>query len=254
MWRTEAFARHNLRQQAYCTKETPLPSRGDQGVGAMETLRCTAGYAKSSDPSRFGRLREELIPLQANSDYTFYRRLIHLKNGKRLMLRFLTEGDRQSLIDLFQKATWEDLWFFRHDLKNRSLLNYWLNHLDYQHVLPLVAMDLEDNQLVAAAVLWRGKRTAQHIGEIKIFISQQFRNLGLGSKILDELNRFANQEKLHWVKAELVTDQKQLVKALRNKGFQIRATLEDFFMRQDGKTHDVLWMMLCPSEGKQEPS
>jgi RimJ/RimL family protein N-acetyltransferase len=219
----------------------------------METRRITTGYAKSPEPSRLGRPQEELVSLQANSDYAFYRRLIHLKDGRRLMLRFLAEGDRQNLIDLFQKASWEDLWFFKYDLKNRSLLNYWLNHLDYRRVLPLVAINLEDNQLVAAAALWRGKGTAQHIGDIKIFISQPFRNLGLGSKILDELIRLATQEKLHWLKAELVADQKQMVKALRNKGFQIRATLEDFFMRQDGKTHDVLWMMLCPGEGKQEP-
>jgi RimJ/RimL family protein N-acetyltransferase len=219
----------------------------------METLRSTADCARNPNQPRFGRRPEELVSLQASSDYVFYRRLIHLKDGRRLMLRFLTEGDRQNLIDLFQKASCEDLWFFRHDLKNRSLLNYWLNHLDYRRVLPLVAINLEDNQLAAAAVLWRGKRTTQHIGEIKIFISQTLRNLGLGSKILDELIRLANQEKLHWVKAELVADQKQLVKALRNKGFQIRATLEDFFMRQDGKTHDVLWMMLCPRECKQEP-
>ena len=218
----------------------------------METLRSTVSGAKNPDPPRLGRPREELVSLQADSDYAFYRRLIHLKDGKRLMLRFLMESDRQNLIDLFQKASCEDLWFFKYDLKNRSLLNYWLNHLDYRRVLPLVAINLEDNQLVAAAALWRGKRTAQHIGEIKIFISRPLRNLGLGSKIIDELIRLANQEKLHWLKAELVADQKQLIKALQNKGFQIRATLEDFFMRQDGKTHDVLWMMLCPSEGKHK--
>ncbi len=219
----------------------------------METLRSTAGGAKSPDPTQLGRPREDLVSLQANSDYAYYRRLIHLKDGKRLMLRFLTEGDRQNLIDLFQKASWEDLWFFKHDLKNRSLLNYWLNHLDYRRVLPLVAIHLEDNQLVAAATLWRGKQTAQHIGEIKIFISEPFRNLGLGSTMIDELIRLANREKLQWLKAELVADQKQLVRALRNKGFQIRATLEDYYMRQDGRTHDVLLMMLCPGEGTYEP-
>jgi RimJ/RimL family protein N-acetyltransferase len=163
----------------------------------METLRSTFSGAKSPEPSRFRRPPEEVASLPADSDHAFYRRLVRLKDGKRLMLRFLMEGDRQSLIDLFQKATWEDLWFFKYDLKNRSLLNYWLNHLDYRRVLPLVAINLEDNQLVAAAALWRGKGTAQHIGEIKIFISQPFRNLGLGSKILDELIRLAHQEKLH---------------------------------------------------------
>jgi RimJ/RimL family protein N-acetyltransferase len=218
----------------------------------MEIPKSTAGCARSPDPTGWRSPPTVVVPPQADADYAFYRRLLHLKNGMRIMLRFLQEGDRQNLIDLFQKAPWEDLWFFKHDLKNRSLLNFWLNHLDYRRVLPLVAINLEDNQLVAAATLWRGKHAAKHIGEIKIFISQPFRNLGLGSKILDELIRLANQKKLHWLKAELIADQKQLIKALRNKGFQIRATLEDFFMRRDGKTHDVLWMMLCPGEDKHE--
>jgi RimJ/RimL family protein N-acetyltransferase len=220
---------------------------------AMEPFRSKAGSLSRPDPAWLVRPREVSGSLQANPDYSFYRRLVHLKHGQRIMLRFLQEGDRHPLIDLFQKASPDDLWFFKHDLQNRSLVNFWLNHLDYRRVLPLVAINLEDNQLVAAATLWRGKHTAQHIGEIKIFISRLFRNLGLGSKILDELIRLANQEKLHWLKAELVADQKQLIKALRNKGFQIRATLEDYFMRQDGKTHDVLWMMLSPGENDHEP-
>ncbi len=218
----------------------------------MATPGSTFGSATSPEAPRFMRPPAQVASVSADSDQGFYRRLVRLNNGQRLMLRLLAASDRQSFIDLFQKAAREDVWFFQYDLKNLSLLNYWLNHLDYRRVLPLVAVSLEDNQLAAAAALWRGKGTAQHIGEIKIFISRPFRNQGLGSKILDELIRLANQEKLQWLKAELVADQRQLIKALRNKGFQIRATLEDFFMCQDGKTHDVVWMMLCPREGPRE--
>jgi RimJ/RimL family protein N-acetyltransferase len=70
--------------------------------------------------------------------------------------------------------------------------------------------------------------------------------------MLDELILLANREKFHWLKAEVVTDQKQMIKALRNKGFQIRATLEDFFIRPDGETYDVVLMMLSLSEMKLE--
>jgi hypothetical protein len=35
----------------------------------------------------------------------------------------------------------------------------------------------------------------------------------------------AAQENLHWIKAEVVVDQKQMIRALRNKGLQIRAHL-----------------------------
>ena len=217
----------------------------------METERSAADRLRGPAPASPGSAPGE-ASLQARPDNLFYRKLFHLKNNQRIMLRLLHEGDRENLIDLFQKAPAADLWFFKHDLKNRNLLNFWMNHLDYQRLLPLAAVNLEDNRLIAAATLWRGQHTAQHIGEIKLFISRPFRNLGLGGKILDELIHLARQERLYWLKAEVVADHKEMVRALRNKGFQIRATLEDFFVRKDGEAHDVLLLMLALSEGCQE--
>jgi RimJ/RimL family protein N-acetyltransferase len=212
----------------------------------MEVL-ISAGEARPESRSR-QRLPKAADAPRSRSEDGFYRRLLHLKNDRRLMLRFLEERDRQDLIDLFQQAAGEDVWFFKHDLRNRSLLNYWLNHLDDGRLLPLVAVDLDGQRLMAAATLLRGKHTAQHIGEIKLFIAKPFRNLGLGSILLDELIRLGKQEKLHWLKAEVVADQKQLVKALQRRGFQIRATLEDFFMGLNGETYDVFLMMLLTRE------
>jgi RimJ/RimL family protein N-acetyltransferase len=190
--------------------------------------------------------------LIARPEYSFYRKFVPLKNQKRVMLRFLNEGDRQDLFSLFQTASAEDLRFCKHDLKDLNLLNHWLDHINSPRLLPLAALDLENNQLIAAGTLLRGKHSANHIGEIKLFIAKPFRNLGLGSTILDELMLLAAQENLHWVKAEVVLDQKEMIKALRNKGFQIRANLEDFFMRKDGMTHDLVLMMRAVSEKADE--
>jgi hypothetical protein len=101
--------------------------------------------------------------LNARSEYSFYRKFIPLKNQKRVMLRFLNEGDRQDLISLFQTAPNEDLRFCKHDLKDLKLLNHWLDHLNSPRLLPLVAVSLEINQLIAAATLLWGKHTAHHI-------------------------------------------------------------------------------------------
>ena len=223
-----------------------------KGVVAMDTIKTIPESLRKTEVSPGRSPQKEAAPTPGGSDHLFYRKLFHLKDDTRVMLRLLHEGDRQNLIDLFQKASPVDLWFFRHDLKNRSLLNFWLNHLDYRRLLPVVAVNLEDNQVIAAATLLRGKHTAQHIGEIKLFIAKPFRNLGLGSKILDELVQLARQERFYWLKAEVVAEQKQLIKALRNKGFQIRAILEDFFVRKDGEAHDVLLLMLALGEGKME--
>ena len=130
----------------------------------------------------------------ARPDYSFYRKFVPLKNQKRAMLRFLNAEDRQDLISLFQNAPDEDLRFCQHDLKDANLLNHWLDHINSPRLLPVGAVDLENNQLIAAGTLLRGKHTASHIGEIKLFIAKPFRNLGLGSILLDELMLLAAQE------------------------------------------------------------
>ena len=190
--------------------------------------------------------------LKPRSSYSFFRKFVPLKNQKRVMLRFLNEGDRQDLFSLFQTASDEDLRFCQHDLKDLNLLDHWLDHINSPRLLPLAALDLENNQLIAAGTLLRGKHTANHIGEIKLFIAEPFRNQGLGSTLLDELMLLAAQENLHWIKAEVVVDQKEMIRALRNKGFQIRANLEEFFMRKDGMTHDMAFMMRAVNEKANE--
>jgi RimJ/RimL family protein N-acetyltransferase len=176
-------------------------------------------------------------------NYVAYRKFVTLSNGKRVMFRFLSDQDREGLIQLFQEAPDEDTRFLKQDVKDRKLVNSWIDHLDYRKVLPLVAVDLESNRLIADATLHRGKHAAKHIGEVRIFVSRGFRNLGLGSVMLEELIDLAHKENLQLLKAEVLADHKKVIKAFRAKGFEIKATLDDYFIRKDKVTHDVVLMM-----------
>jgi len=176
-------------------------------------------------------------------NYVAYRKFITLKNGKRVMFRFLNEQDREALIQLFLEAPEEDTRFLKQNVKDPKLINYWIDHIDYRKVLPLVAVDMDANRLIADATLHRGKHAAKHIGEVRIFVSRGFRNLGLGSMMLEEVISLALQESLHWLKAEVLAEHKKVIKAFRAKGFETRATLDDYFIRKDGVTHDVVLMM-----------
>jgi RimJ/RimL family protein N-acetyltransferase len=176
-------------------------------------------------------------------NYVAYRKFVTLKNGKRLMFRFLAEPDREGLIQLFQEAPEEDTRFLKQDVKNRDMVNFWLDHIDYQKVLPLLAVDLENNRVVADATLHRGKHAAKHIGEIRIFVSRSHRGLGLGSLMLEELLSLAVQLNLQMLKAEILADHKKVIKAFRAHGFEHKAVLDDYFLRKDGVTHDVVLMM-----------
>jgi RimJ/RimL family protein N-acetyltransferase len=176
-------------------------------------------------------------------NYIAYRKFVHLRNGKRIMLRFLNDQDRESLIQLFQEAPEEDIRFLKANVKDTKLINYWMDHLDYRKVLPLVGVDLENNRLIADATLHRGKHAAKHIGEIRIFVSRSHRNLGVGSLMLEELLDLAVKENLQLLKAEIIADHKKVVKAFRAHGFEHKAVLDDYFLRLDGVTHDVVLMM-----------
>jgi L-amino acid N-acyltransferase YncA len=176
-------------------------------------------------------------------NYTNYRKFVALTNGSRVMFRFLKEEDRQGLIQLFQEAPDEDTRFLKQNVKDLELVNYWVDHINYGRVLPLVAQELEGNRLIGDATLHRGKHAARHIGEVRIFISRPFRNLGLGSLMMEELITLAPKMALHWLKAEIIAEHTKVIKAFRRKGFEVRTTLDDYFIRKDGLTHDVVLML-----------
>jgi RimJ/RimL family protein N-acetyltransferase len=176
-------------------------------------------------------------------NYVAYRKFVTLKSGKRMMFRFLTEQDRQGLIQLFQEAPEEDTRFLKQNVKDNHMVNYWMDHIDYPKVLPLLAVDLENNQIVADATLHRGKFASKHIGEIRIFVSRPYRGLGMGSLMLRELIDLALMENLQWLKAEIIADHKKVIKAFLAHGFEPKVLLDDYFLRLDGVTHDVVLMM-----------
>ena len=107
-------------------------------------------------------------------NYVAYRKFATLKNGKRVMFRFLNEQDREGLVQMFQEAPEEDTRFLKQDVRDLNLVNIWVDGLNYRKVLPLLAVDLENNHIIADVTLHRGKHAAKHIGEVRIFVCRAF--------------------------------------------------------------------------------
>lgn len=149
------------------------------------------------------------------------------------------------------EAPEEDIRFLKQDVKNPKLIQSWIDHINYQKVLPLVAVNMEDNGLMADATLHRGKHASKHIGEIRIFVSRPYRNQGLGSLMLDELINLAKLENVQILKAEVLTDHRGVMRAFKAKGFEMKCILDDFFLRRDGMTHDVA-LLIRPVVRREE--
>lgn len=101
---------------------------------------------------------------------------------------------------------------------------------------------METKQIVANINLYKGDQAGRNIGEIKqMVIARPFQ--GLGSKILDELIDLAAKENLKWLKVEVVTELQHVIKTFTSRGFEIRATFEDYFIDPQETAYDVALMV-----------
>ena len=178
-----------------------------------------------------------------------YRQVVTLKDGTRVLIRPMTKDDRQALIDLFVKVSPEDLRYFRSQVNDPNVVGGWVDALDYNKVLPLVAV-LGDH-LVGDASLHFQNGPKRHIGELRIYLARDYRFRGLGGRMLQALIEIARKRGLYMLEVETITDTDSIITTFQNVGFVNKCVYEDYFMMADGQVHDQVHMLMR-LRGKEE--
>lgn len=171
-----------------------------------------------------------------------YRKVKTLSDGSRLLMRPLQKGDKQALVDLFGRASQEDLEWFRNDAADPQVVASWVDNFDYRIVFPLVA--LVGEQLVGDATLHLGKHYHRHLAWVRIFLDKAYRRRGIGTLMVQSLTDIARRLELQQLYAEIVTAQPQLIKGFMDLGFQVEVTLRDYFVANNGETLDMTILVL----------
>jgi RimJ/RimL family protein N-acetyltransferase len=171
-----------------------------------------------------------------------FREMVTLKDGAYILLRALTNEDKGRLKEFYGAVTDEDLRFFRHQLKDDSIIENWCEHLDYNQVLPIIALAKE--RVVGSATLHFFDGPKRHIGEVRLFLSKDFRKRGLGMKMIRSLIELARKHGVSILMAEVIASMSKVVKAFEQQGFRPQVTLDDFFMFPDGDVCDVVLMTM----------
>jgi RimJ/RimL family protein N-acetyltransferase len=171
-----------------------------------------------------------------------YRNLITLRDGTRVLLRVLNEGDRDRLQTLFAMVSDDDAEAMRDNVKDPAAIQRWIDELDYGHVIPLVAV--VNDEIVGDATLHLGQGPYRHRAEVRIFLSKPYRQRGLGTAMLKSIIDIAKRMELHLLTVEVIAIRTPVIRAFRGLGFQMQTTLPDYFMMPDGETLDVALMIL----------
>jgi RimJ/RimL family protein N-acetyltransferase len=171
-----------------------------------------------------------------------YRQVVTLRDGARVLLRPLTPDDRQGLLGLFLPVSKDELRFMRHNVNDPEVVNGWIDNLDYDKVFPLIA--IVGDRIVGEATLHFQQGSARHRGEVRIFLSKDFRRRGLGTKLTQAIIDLAKRRSLYLLEVQTVRDLSNDIKAMEKVGFEIECTFEDYHMLPDGELRDIVHMIL----------
>ncbi|TAL16529.1 GNAT family N-acetyltransferase [bacterium] len=170
-------------------------------------------------------------------NFAVHRKILQLKSGTRVLLRPMTSEDTGKLAGLFKSIPDSEALFLKDDIRNKKVIKGWTDNIDFNKVMPLMAC-VED-RIVGDCSLHLGTGSGRHMGEIRILLAEDFRGQGLGSAMILEMEEVARRLGLIFLKGEVLLDQIGLVKAFRRLGFDLRCTLDDYFIAPDDSTHDV---------------
>jgi len=171
-----------------------------------------------------------------------YRNLVTLRDGTRVLLRALNTEDRGRLQAMFASVGEDDAEAMRDNVKDPAAIQRWIDELNYSRVIPLVAV--VNDEIVGDVTLHLGRGPYRHKGEVRIFLSKPYRQRGLGTAMLRAVIDIAKRLELHLLTVEVLANRTSIIRAFRGLGFQMQATLPDYFIMPDGETLDVVLMML----------
>jgi RimJ/RimL family protein N-acetyltransferase len=175
-----------------------------------------------------------------------FREMITLKDGAYILLRPMVAKDLHRLTDFYSAVSDDDLRYFRDYVREPGVVQGWCDNLDYNRVLPILALVKE--RVVGCASLHFFDGPKRHVCEIRLFLAKDFRKRGLGMRMSRTLLDLARKQGMRILTAEVVSDKTDVVKAFETLGFRPKTTLDDYFMFPDGESRDVVLMMLslCP--------
>ncbi len=165
-----------------------------------------------------------------------------LKDGTRVTLRPLEHGDAERLVAFFQSIPEDDRWYLRHDVSDPATVRQWALQVDYERVIPIIAVNEE--QIVGDATLHRRRYgSSRHVGEVRIVIDPDYRTKRLGTWMLLDLVQLATSLGLEKLVAEVASSETAALKAIRRLDFVREAVIAEFHKDRAGNECEQVIMV-----------
>ncbi len=170
-----------------------------------------------------------------------YPKEVTLRDGSKVTLRPLVKEDEGELVKFFQGLSKEERLYLRDDVADPEVIRKWMENIDYEKVLPILALD--GNTIVADATLHRDPHGwMRHVGQIRMSVAGSHRGRGLARIIAAEVFHQAVGFGLDKLVAEMLSIQRNAQRVFTRLGFVEEAVLKDQAVDTTGQKHDLIIM------------
>lgn len=182
-----------------------------------------------------------------------YPQTYKLKNGQEVTIRLLSPQDEEEMLRFFQSLPEAELNYFRVDVRAPEVIHKWTKQIDFERRIPLVVF--QGKRMIGEwALLHREHGWSRHVCELRGIVHPDWRNLGLGNKLIYDLLSIAHELEKEKVIVEVVAQQKLVIQRFEKLGFQREALFKNHVKDARGRLQDllVLSMELVPAWKKME--
>ncbi len=159
-----------------------------------------------------------------------YPKELVLKNGTPAILRPVTQEDEQALNAFFRSIPAGERWFLRDNIADPDVMHEWLENLNYNKILPMIAIDEAVNIIIANLRLHRRKaRCLNHVAHMRVMVHPEYRSLRLGTWMVLDAVKLAMQMGIEKLVAEFVAGvEDEQRKGIHKLDFVEQAVLRDY--------------------------
>ncbi len=165
-----------------------------------------------------------------------------LLDGTKVTIRPMTPEDEAGLLEFFLRVSEEDRYYLKEDVTSPKVIKAWAQFLDYDRVLPLLA--IIDGKIVADATLHRRRAGGRrHGAEIRVVADPAYRGIGMGTELMRELISIAVDGALEYLTMELAEEaQKEALHVAERLGFIRVAVLHNHVKDPRNKPQDMVML------------
>jgi GNAT superfamily N-acetyltransferase len=164
--------------------------------------------------------------------------------GTPITIRPMVAADEEALMAFFLHLPDEERWYLKDDVIAPGVISTWVRNLNYDRVLPLLAV-VKDHVIGNATLHRRTGSARAKVGEVRVVVDPAYRGRGLGTILLHEVLDYAYKEELDAVTFELVEgEQNEAIDAAKRAGFVESARLVNHVKDITGMPRDLVIMRM----------